>query len=79
MQHLPLYHLVHKKGIQVDANKTKAIIEAKPPTSKKELKRFLGKVNFLRRFISNTIGKIKVFSSLLKLKENDRFEWRREH
>ena len=74
-----LGYMVHKKGIQVDANKTRAIIEAKPPTSKKELQRFLGKVNFLRRFIPNTAGKTKVFFSLLKLKENDRFEWRREH
>ena len=68
-----------KKGIQVDANKTKAIIEAKPSISKKKLQRLLGKVNFLERFISNTAGKTKVCSFLLKLKENDKFDWRKEH
>ena len=29
--------LVHKKGIEVDKNKAKAILEEKPPTNKKEL------------------------------------------
>ena len=29
--------LIHKKGIEVDKNKAKAIIEAKPPSNKKEL------------------------------------------
>ena len=52
-----LGYVVLKKGIQIDQNKAKAIIEAKPPSSKKELHRFLGQVNFLRRFISNTAGK----------------------
>ena len=45
--------LVHQRGIEVDKNNARAILEAKPPTSKKELQRFLGSLNFLRRFISN--------------------------
>ena len=40
--------LVHNKGIEVDANKAKAILEARPPTNKKELQRFIGQVGFLR-------------------------------
>ena len=74
-----LGYLVHSKGIQVDNNKAKAIIEAKPPSNKKELQKFLGQLNFLRRFISNTAGKTKVFSSLLKLKDGEDFEWTKEH
>ena len=72
-------NVVHKKGIQIDQNKVKAIIEARPPSSKKELQKFLGQVNFLRRFISNTAGKTKVFSSLLRLKEEDEFVWTTEY
>src|ERR1051325_5849002 len=45
--------VVHKKGIEVNQSKTKAIMEVKPPSTKKELQSLLGKVNFLRRFISN--------------------------
>lgn len=71
--------LIHKKGIEIDKNKAKAILEAEPPKTKKELQRFLGQVNFLRRFISNLAGKIRVFSPLLKLKSDFDFKWGEEH
>ncbi|CAL9019045.1 unnamed protein product [Prunus brigantina] len=60
--------LVHQRGIEIDKNKAKSIIEALPPRNKKELQSLLGKINFLRRFISNSAGKIQPFSSLLRLK-----------
>ncbi|OMO89495.1 Retrotransposon gag protein [Corchorus capsularis] len=71
--------LVHQRGIEIDQNKARAILQAKLPTSKKELQRFLGQVNFLRRFISNTAGKTKAFSPLLKLKHKEEFQWNDEH
>ncbi|KAJ4980517.1 hypothetical protein NE237_031354 [Protea cynaroides] len=49
--------LIHQRGIEVDKNKARAIIEAKPPQNKKELQQLLGQVNFLRRFIANCAGK----------------------
>ena len=45
--------MVHKKGIKINKNKTKSIMEGKTPSTKKELQSLLGKINFLRRFISN--------------------------
>lgn len=60
--------MVHKKGIKINQNKTKAIMEAKPPSTKKELQSLLGKINFLRRFISNLSGKTQAFSPLLRPK-----------
>ena len=60
-----LCFLVHQRGIEVYKNKVKAILEAKPPNSKKRLQRLLGQINFLRRFVSNCAGKTKVFSPLL--------------
>jgi len=53
--------VVHKKGIEINQNKTKAILEIKPPSTKKEIQSLLGKINFLRRFISNLSGRTKVF------------------
>ena len=70
--------VVHKKGIEVNQSKTKAIMDVKPPSTKKELQSLLGKINFLRRFISNLSGKTKVFSPLLRLKNED-FVWQEEH
>nr|KYP73958.1 Retrotransposable element Tf2 [Cajanus cajan] len=65
--------VIHQKGIEVNRNKTKAIMETKPPSNKKELQSLLGKVNFLRRFISNLSSKTKVFSPLLRLKKEQEF------
>ena len=55
--------------MEVDQNKTKYIISTKAPQNKKELQKFLGQVNYLRRFISKLAGKIRIFSDLIKLKE----------
>src|SRR3954468_12090271 len=70
--------LVHKKGIEINQNKTKAIMEARPPSTKKQLQSLLGKINFLRRFISNLSGRTQAFSPLLRLKQG-KFEWLAEH
>ncbi|XP_073019371.1 uncharacterized protein [Primulina eburnea] len=71
--------LVHQRGVEVDKNKAKAITEANPPTNKKELQRFLGRVNYLRRFISHLAGKTKEFSQVLKLKDSGEFKWEESH
>jgi hypothetical protein len=54
-------------------------LETKPPSTKKELQTFLGKINFLRRFISNLSGKTEAFSPLLRLKKEVVFKWEPEH
>jgi len=38
----------------------------------------IGKVNFIRRFISNLSGKIHAFNPLLKLKADQEFVWGKE-
>src|SRR3954465_5049500 len=53
-------------------------METKSPSTKKELQSLLGKINFLRRFISNLSGRTQAFSPLLRLKQG-RFKWRAEH
>lgn len=45
-----LTFLVYKRGIKIDKNKAKAIIEAKAPSNKTDLQRFMGQINFLRWF-----------------------------
>jgi len=71
--------VVHKKGIEINHNKTKEIKETKAPTTKKELQSLLGKVNFLKRFISNLSGNTQAFSPLLRLKKDNVFKWEPEH
>ncbi|XP_045822028.1 uncharacterized protein LOC123914912 [Trifolium pratense] len=57
--------VVHKKVIEINQNKTKAILETKPPTNKKQLQSLLGKINFLRRFISNLRASGTTLGSML--------------
>jgi len=52
-----------------------AIMELTPPTTKKQLQIILGKINFLHRFVA-LLGKIEVFSPLLKLKNQEEFMWK---
>ncbi|XP_050877174.1 uncharacterized protein LOC127080931 [Lathyrus oleraceus] len=49
-------------------------MEAKAPSTKKGLQSLLGKINFLRRFISNLNGKTQAFLPLLRL-DKEVFEW----
>ena len=60
--------MVHERGIEIGQKSMKAIDEAVPPTNKTELQSLLGKINFIRRFISNLLERILPFSPLLKLK-----------
>ncbi|KAM2398970.1 hypothetical protein ACFXTH_035589 [Malus domestica] len=66
--------LVHQRGVEVDKNKSQAIIDSLPPTNKMQLQRLLGKINFLRRFIANLAGKIQPLTPLLKMKDKESFK-----
>ncbi|KAK9951329.1 hypothetical protein M0R45_006782 [Rubus argutus] len=57
--------MVHKRGIDVDPDKAKAIASTTPPSSQKELKSFLGKLSYIRRFIPG-LAAARAFTPLLK-------------
>ncbi|KAM2313272.1 hypothetical protein ACFX1S_026464 [Malus domestica] len=71
--------LVQQRGVEADKNKAWAIMESPSPTNKVQLQRLLGKINFLRRFIANLVGKIQPLTSLLKLKNQEEFKWAPQH
>ena len=54
--------MVHERGIEVGQKSMKAIDDAVPPTTKTELQSLLGKINFIRRFISNLSERVLPFS-----------------
>jgi hypothetical protein len=70
-----LRFLVHERGIEVGKKSMKAIDEVVPPTNLKELQSLLGKINFVRRFISNLSQKVLPFSPLLRIKKDQKFVW----
>ena len=67
--------IIHEKGIEIDPKRVEAMKKVEAPTCKKDLQKFLGKVNFLRRFISNLSGKIDAFTPILRLKDETGFTW----
>uniref|UniRef100_A0A2N9F1Z7 Uncharacterized protein n=1 Tax=Fagus sylvatica TaxID=28930 RepID=A0A2N9F1Z7_FAGSY len=58
--------LVHQRGIDVDPTRASAIASMKPPTTHKELKSFLGKLSYIRRFIPGLAAVTSSFAPLLK-------------
>ena len=51
--------LVHRRGINLDPTKAKAIAALNPHTTLKELRSFMGKVSYLRRFIPGLVEILK--------------------
>ena len=58
--------LVHNCGINVDPAKASVIATMKAPTSHKELKSFLGRLSYIRRFIPGLVVVTTVFIPLMK-------------
>ena len=47
-----LRFITSQKGIEVDPDKIKAIVEMKPPKTEKEIRGFLGRIQYISRFIA---------------------------
>lgn len=61
-----LRFLVHSRGIDVDPAKAAAIATMNPPAKAKELKSFLGKISYIRRFIPTLTLITSSYTKLLK-------------
>jgi len=61
-----LGHIISKDGIRVDPARIEAILQIPHPKNVKELQAFLGRINFLRRFISNLAKLIRLLNNMLK-------------
>ena len=58
--------IVNDKGIQVDPAKVKAIREIPTPPTEKEVSGFLGRLNYIARFISHLTATCEPIFKLLK-------------
>ncbi|KAK5776518.1 hypothetical protein PVK06_044477 [Gossypium arboreum] len=58
--------VVSEKGIEIDPDKVKSIQELPPPRTQKEVQGFLGRLNYIARFISQLTEKCEPIFCLLK-------------
>jgi hypothetical protein len=61
-----LGHIVLAEGVRFDSSRVESIQTLSHPRSKKEFQSFLGKNNFLRRFVSNFVELLKYITSMLR-------------
>jgi hypothetical protein len=67
--------IIHEHGIEIDPKKIESINKVQLPQCKNSMQKFLEKLNYLRRFISNFLGKINAFAPILRLKNKAKFTW----
>jgi hypothetical protein len=67
--------IIHERGIKIDPMKIDSINKVQLSQCKNDMQKFLGKLNYLRRFISNLSGKICSFARILWLKNEAKFIW----
>ena len=61
-----LGHIISKEGIKIDPTRVSAIQKNEIPRSRKEIQSFLGRVNFLKTFITNFAEIVKHITNMLK-------------
>ncbi len=67
--------LVHERGIEVTQKSINSIKKIQPLEDKKKLQELIGKINFVRSFISNLSGRLERFTPFLRLKADQEFTW----
>ncbi|XP_038999487.1 uncharacterized protein LOC120125050, partial [Hibiscus syriacus] len=65
--------VVSRKGIEIDPDKVKAIQDLPAPRTQKEVRGFLGRLNYIARFISQLTERCDPIFRLLR--KNDSGEW----
>ena len=62
-----LSHIVSTEGVKIDLVRVEAIQQLSIPRSKRDIQSFLGKLNFVRRFIPNFSKLVKHITVMLKM------------
>ena len=66
--------IIDKHGLHASPEKVRAVLEAPKPRNIKELRAFLGMMNYYRKFIPNLATMLKPLTNLLQ--KNCRWLWR---
>jgi hypothetical protein len=67
--------IIHEHGIEIDPTKIDSINKVQLPQCKNDMKKLIGKLNYLSHFIFNLSEKISAFAPILRLKNEAEFTW----
>ncbi len=67
------WHIVSKEGVRIDPKRVNAILKIENPWNKIEVQSFLGKINFLKRFLPNSTEILRELTNMLK--KNSEVKW----
>jgi hypothetical protein len=65
--------IVSKEGMMIEPERTQAISKIPPPHNKKSMQSFLGKINFVRRFVPSFVETVKPLQDMIK--KDAEFKW----
>ncbi|XP_057863202.1 uncharacterized mitochondrial protein AtMg00860-like [Cryptomeria japonica] len=71
-----LGHVISEKGISIDSNRVEALLKLQTPESKKEMRSFLEKINFVCKFITKFTKIVKPLNDMMK--KEAKIEWSQE-
>lgn len=71
-----LGYMVSEKGLRVDPDKVKAIVDIPVPRNQKDVRRFCGTASWYRRFIQDFATRLYPLTSLIKKRKT--FQWTKE-
>jgi hypothetical protein len=66
---------LYTKREEIDPKKVESIRMVQEPACKCDVQKLLGKINYLRRFIANLVGKVDSILPLIRLKHESEFVW----
>ena len=66
--------VVSKKGIEIDPDKVRAIQDLPPPRTQKEVRSFMGRLNYIARFISQMTAKCDPIFKMLQKCNSDKWD-----
>ena len=64
-----LEHIISEEGIKIDPKRIDGILQINHPRNIKELQSFIGKINFLIRFIPNLAELLRNMTNMLKIEQ----------
>jgi hypothetical protein len=68
-------HIFPKEGVKIDPKRVEEIKLITLPRNKKEIQSFIGRINFLRKFVPNFVEMIRCITNMLKKDHHEAKEY----